>query len=146
MNRFWVVVLPVVVVLFTTVVSVHAKAPTVRLTIVGPGLAQPVELASPDAVAANVYEGNFIATRTSAPDPGLPRFIVSFFAGNPVRMMYVVQYVRSPKTGRALIYLPGPGDDGYRLNVQTILRGQEGEWHVADVAWSNAVAKALPRQ
>jgi len=137
-----------IAVVLLSIALVHAKGDTVRLTVAGPGLASAVEVRSADAVAANVYAGNFIGEGTSAPDATLPRYVVSFFVEtprNPVRMMYVVRYVRNPQTGQAFIYLPGHDDEGYRLNVATILRGQEGEWHVADAVWGNAIAKVLPR-
>jgi hypothetical protein len=147
MNRVRTGLLGAVLVLATMTASLAAKGATVRLTVAGPGLPYPVELASPNAITANVFRGNFVGTRVSEPDGTLPRYTVSFFVEtprNPVRMMYVVYYVRNPQTGQGLIYLPGPGDEWYRLNVRTILRGHEGEWHDADDAWSRAIAAALP--
>jgi hypothetical protein len=147
MTRLRVGFLPILLVLVLTAATLTAKGNTVRLTVAGPGLPYPVEVGSPDAVAANVYAGNFIGPSANAPDKRLPRYTVSFFVettGNPVRMMYVVQYVRNPQTGQGFVYLPAHDDEWYRLNVRTILRGQEGEWHAADEAWSNAISKMLP--
>jgi hypothetical protein len=129
------------------VAGVEAKGTTVRLTVAGPGLPYPVELASSDAVKANVFGGAFVGKAVAQPDRALPRYTVSFFVEtprNPVRMMYVVGFVRNPQTGETSVYIPGPADEWYRLNIRTILRGQEGEWHRADASWGSAVARVLP--
>ena len=61
-----------------------------------------------------------------------------------VRKMYVVIYVRDPTSGAGLVYLPGRGEEHYRLNVRTILReGQDGKWHHASEAWNEAISKRL---
>jgi hypothetical protein len=128
--------------------AISAKGATVRLTVAGPGLSSPVEVTSPDAIAANVWAGDFIGHPTTEPDKAFPRYDVSFYVEpprKPVRMMYVVYYVRNPHTGQGFVYLPGRGDEWYRLNVSTILRdGQDGKWHEAVSAWSKAIATVLP--
>lgn len=133
---------------FAMVATLAAKGSTVRLTVAGPGLSSPVQVTSPDAIAANVWDGNFIGQPATEPDKALPRYRVSFYVEpprKPVRMMYVVYYVRNPQTGQGFVYLPGRGEE-YRLNVSTILRdGQDGQWHEAADAWSKAIAHALPR-
>lgn len=132
--------------LFAMAATLAAKGATVRLTVTGPGLSSPVEVVSPGALSANVFEGNFIGSPTDEPGKSLPRYTVSFYVAtprNPVRIMYVVSYVRNQHTGQGFVYLPGRGEEWYRLNVSTILRGQEGEWHRADAAWSDAITAAL---
>ena len=60
--------------------------------------------------------------------------------------MYVVSYVRDPQSGSGFVYLPGRGEEGWAMNVRTILRdGQDGRWHHADREWSDALARALAR-
>ena len=59
--------------------------------------------------------------------------------------MYVVTFVHDPKSGRGFVYLPGRGEDGWKMNVSTILReGQDGHWHHAEREWSYAIAAVLP--
>jgi hypothetical protein len=126
---------------------VHAKGPTVKLTIPGPGVAQALEVTDPNALV-HVWNGDFIGSPASIPDESLPRYTVSFYALPPrsaVRMVYVVHYARDPKTGQGFVHLPGRGEEWYGLNVSTILRdGQDGKWHQASPAWSTAIAAALP--
>jgi hypothetical protein len=126
---------------------VHAKGPTVKLTVAGPGLAQALEVTDPNALV-HVWNGDFIGLATSVPDESLPRYTVSFYALPPrsaITMVYVVLYARDSKTGQGFVYLPGRGEEWYGLNVSTILRdGQDGKWHKASPAWSTAVSAALP--
>lgn len=113
----------------TMAVTVDAKGPTVRLTIVGPGLSHPIEITDPAAIVQNVWGGEFIGRPATKPDRALPRYVVSFYVKPPreqVRMMYVVQYAWDPITGDGLVYLPGRGEEWYSLNVSTIFRdGQD---------------------
>jgi hypothetical protein len=107
----------------------------------------PLEITDPAALA-NVWGGEFIAEPTSEPDRAWPRYHVAFYVQRPhtdaVTMMYVVRYVRDPETGAGIVYVPSRGEEWYRLNVSTILRGSEGEWHRATPSWSQAVNKRLP--
>jgi len=132
-------------------VAVAAKTPTVKLTIAGPNLAKPIELTNPKALlSGDVWEGNFIAAPAAEPDKVLPRYVVSFYvagskAGEPSEMRYVVNYTRDPQSGEGYVYLPGRGDQWYRLNIGAILRdGLDGKWHHASRSWSDALAAALP--
>jgi hypothetical protein len=62
-----------------------------------------------------------------------------------VQVKYVVLYVKDARTGQGFVYLPGRGEEGYWLNVGTILRdGQDGTWQVASPSWANAMNKYLP--
>jgi hypothetical protein len=126
--------------------SLAAKGRTVRLTISGPGLSGPIETMEPKALA-NVWVGSFIGGLAAEPDKTLPRYVVTFYVQPPrenVRAMYVVYYVRDPRSREGFVYLPGRGEDGYSLNVRTILRdGQDGRWHNASAEWSDAIVAAL---
>ncbi len=123
-----------------------AKGPTTRLVILGPGLSRPVETTDPKALA-NVWAGRFIAEPAPEPDHALPRYLVTFYVQAPretPRAMYAVTYVRDPQSGSGFVYLPGRGEEGWAMNVRTILRdGQDGRWHHAAAGWSDAVASAL---
>ena len=128
--------------------GLDAKGPTTRLVISGPGLSQPVETTDPKALA-NVWGGSFIAEPAPEPDSALPRYLVTFYVQAPretPRAMYAVTYVRDPQSGRGFVYLPGRGEEGWAMNVRTILRdGQDGRWHRANREWSDALARALAR-
>jgi hypothetical protein len=128
-----------------------AKGPTVKLAISGPGLQEELTVTDPDAIAASVYGGEFIELHKGAvpaPSPDLPRYTVQFYVEPPhreVRMMYVVEYVWDSAANRALLRLPGPGDDWYGLNASTILRsGANGKWFNASNRWGQAIRRALP--
>jgi hypothetical protein len=128
----------------------HAAQPkeTVKLTISWPGLPQSIEVTDPPALAlANVFSGAFIGTPATEPDPAWPRYAVAFDVQTleRVKMAYVVYYSRDRWTGKAFVYLPGPGENWYRLNISTIIRdGQDGLWHRALAAWSDAIDAHLP--
>jgi hypothetical protein len=126
-----------------------AKAPTVRLTIAGPGLAGSIETTEPKALAS-VWAGNFIAGPAEEPDTALPRYTITFYVRwvepgrETIRPMYAVRYVRDPRSNRGFVYLPGRGEEGYALNASAMLRdGQDGRWHYASQEWSDAVARTI---
>jgi hypothetical protein len=140
--------LAVGVFLLCATAGAFAKGDTRRLVIAGGSLQAPLEIASPDALA-NVWAGTFIGAPCDPPAAGLPRFEISFDVQPPredtARRMYVVVYVEDPAApDGGYLYLPGRGEDGYRLNVRTILReNQDGRWHRAEARWSRAINAAL---
>ena len=148
MNRMTVGGLVALLMTMTMAGAMSAKGRTVKLTVAGSGLSHPIQITDPNAVAANVWGGDFIGTPAKEPDKALPRYVVSFYVEPPrekVRMMYVVYYARDPQTGEGFIYLPGRGEEWYRLNVSTIFRdGEDGTWRHASPAWSKAIAAVLP--
>jgi hypothetical protein len=97
-----------------------------------------------------VWGGSFIAEPAPEPNHALPRYLVTFYVQAPretSRAMYAVIYVRDPQSGKGFVYLPGRGEEGWAMNVRTILRdGQDGRWHRAAAAWSAAVGSALSRR
>jgi hypothetical protein len=131
-------------------IALSAKGPTVRLAVTAPHLPAPVNITDPGVLDhATVWEGRFIGTAAREPDDSLPRYLVSFYVDLPrnagVRLMYVVRYVRDPRTGAAFIHLPGRGDEWYRSNVRTILReGQDGRWFRASDAFASGLEPFLP--
>ena len=47
---------------------------------------------------------------------------------------------------RGYIYLPGPADEGYQLNVRHIFRAVEGHWFCATPQWDALMRQpAAPR-
>jgi hypothetical protein len=74
---------------------------------------------------------------------GLQRYEVSFYAKMPnEKLVYVVLYEYDPATERGYIYLPGSGEEWYRLNIGTIFHGVEGHWFRAWSGW-DSVARPL---
>ena len=128
------------------VVPVAAKGPTGRLVVSGPGLEESLELTDTRALV-HVYSTDFLGPPSAEPSQSLPRYTVSFFVKPPrseVRMMYVVRYVVAPNTAKSYVYLPGRGEDGYRLNVSTILRDDhDGRWFEAERGWSETINSRL---
>jgi hypothetical protein len=123
---------------------------TVRLTIAGPGIVQPIEVTDQRLLAlSNVFSGAFIGDpATEPPDASLPTYSITFDiqTGTGVkRAAYLVYFARSRWTNDGFVYLPGRGDLRYRRNISTILRGEhDGRWHRAADAWSDALHARLP--
>ncbi len=137
----------VVVIAVGLLVTLSAKGPTVKLTITGPGLTQPLEVTTPDALA-HVWGDDFIGSPATEPDTQLPRHMVSFHVqpngSGDARVMYVIQYARNPNTGEGFVYLPGPGEEWYWLNVGTIHRqSHNGRWHHAVDRWNEAISASI---
>jgi hypothetical protein len=147
MNKLITVSLVVLAIAAGFAARVDAKGPTVRLTITGPGLLQPLDVTDPHALV-HVWSTGFIGPITVEPAASLPRYLVSFHVQPPrsnVKVMYAVRYVVDPQTRKGFVYLPGRGEEGYGLNVSTILReADDGRWHHAPAAWSRAISSRLP--
>lgn len=134
-----------------------AKGPTVKITIQGPGISTPIESTDTKLAAFNVWSGpgvqingvdqteGFIIDWGKGPMPepaaALPRYEVSFYAGRPSELVYVVSYAFNAKTGQGFVYLPGGS-----LNMATMYRGNlEGHWFHATIAWDNFARQLLGR-
>lgn len=80
----------------------------------------------------------------------LRRYEVRFYTGggeaSAEALAYVVFYENDPLTHEGYVYLPGPSDEHYRLNVRAIHRGNglEGHWFRASAEWQAAVAGLSP--
>lgn len=134
-------------------IGLEAKGTTVKLTLTGPGLANPIEIVEPAILSvSNVWEGRFIGDTLAAAPPVKPRiYTLAFDVRLPewmrqgVKTMYTVSVARDAKSGALLLYLPGRGEPGYPRNIGTMLRdGQDGRWHRPSLAWATALAKYLP--
>jgi hypothetical protein len=57
-------------------------------------------------------------------------------------LAYVVFYENDAAAGEGYVYLPGPSDEPYRLNVRSIHRGNrlEGHWFRATPEWQALVS------
>ena len=137
--------LAVTMTLAGAVASLDAKGATVKLTISGGLLGEPVEITDRPLLAdSNVYQGTFIGPTTAPPEPRLARYTVSFYVETPagmkeaVRVRYVVSYATDVHTDEGFIYLPARGEPGYAVNAGTIERdAAEGQWHRAPKAWAS---------
>jgi hypothetical protein len=133
--------------LVATNVAPLAKGTTRRLVVTGPTLPALLEITDPAALA-NVWGGEFLGAPAAEPDPAWPRFEVAFYVQTPrsdvMSKRYVVVYVRDPDSLAGFVYLPGRGEEWYRLNVSTILRdGQDGRSHRAADVWNQAITSRL---
>jgi len=134
-------------------IGLEAKGTTVKLTLTGPGLAAPVEIVEPAILhGSNVWEGSFLGETLDAPPPGATATHTLTFEvqtpewmRQPPRTMYTVLLARDAKSGGLLLYLPGRGEPGYRVNVSSMLRDtQDGHWHRPSASWAAALARYLP--
>jgi len=134
-------------------IGLEAKGATVKLTLNGPGLAAPVEIVEPAILhGSNVWEGSFLGETLDAPPPGATAtHTLTFEVQTPEwmrqapRTMYTVLLARDAKSGGLLLYLPGRGEPGYRVNVSSMLRDtQDGHWHRPSASWAAALARYLP--
>jgi len=74
--------------------------------------------------------------RVAEAPQGLQRYEVDFYAKLPdERLIYVVFCQYDPSTAQGYVYIPGKADEGYWLDVGTILHGVEGNWFHAWSAW-----------
>jgi hypothetical protein len=136
---------------------VLAKGDTVKITIKGGGLKEPIEIIDPQTLASfrvwtgpgtssNESQGLIVdwsrGTVTKRPK-GLQLYEVSFYAKLPKeRLVYVAFYEYDPAAQQGYVYLPGKTDPSYDLNVRTIFHGVEGKWFRSWTAW-DAVARPL---
>lgn len=142
--------------IFTLVPAVSAKTRTVRLTITGGHLGQPLEVSNPRALVS-VWTGTrapeswfdvpdpFFESVTPEPPPSLTRYTVAFYADvsleePKVRQIYAVRYVPDPQSGGGFVYLPGPSERFYGIVIR---RGKDGKWLRASSEWSSALNAAL---
>lgn len=141
-----------------------AKGPTSKITISGPGLQAPIEITDPNILrqfsvwtgpgtwssASGFYDPkipSFIvdwATAEKTPVKGLERYEVDFYEKTAdERLTYVVFYEYDRATGHGYVYLPGPKDKYYSLDVATIGHGVEGQWFSAWGDWDKVAGPLL---
>jgi len=149
-------------VFLVTPARMFAKAEISRVTIEAPNLKTPIEITDPKALALfdvwsgprTTWSGNspnhahtFIVDWShpvGEPPTQLPSCKVSFYAKMPSeRLVYVVFYKHDPASEQGYVYLPGPNEEWYRINVATIVRGVEGRWFLASPKWDNIAMRLI---
>ena len=127
-----------------------AKAPTASVTVTGPHLQQPLQLADEAIIAANVWAGNFAdwdSGVVTTPDSMESAYHVHFWvriAVDDIRLKYVLDFRWLSEEQRGVVCLPGRGDPWYYINVYSILRnGQDGNCFYAADQWGKALHAAL---
>jgi len=145
--------------------ALNAKAQTVRIEVTGGALSEPMALTAQDRVERFwIWSGQGVQVNSQRdPSPGtfidwsrgtvakapadLQRYEVSFFCESRRteghRLAYAVSYVLDPATGHGYIYLPGRGDERYRLNTSSIYHGVEGNWFHASESWDALMRSRL---
>jgi hypothetical protein len=131
--------------------AASAKAPTVRITVSGVGLARSIEITDPRILDLSRSWGSAFLDASRQPldqaPPGQAPYEVSFYflIGHDVRKTCVVYYYPGVSNDPGLLYLPGNGT-AWGLNVGTILRrGQDGKWNHASPAWDALMKDAIAR-
>ena len=131
--------------------SLFAKGDTVRITIKGESLTQPIEISDAAVIRRfDIWTGPGTTNRLdeglnvdwARPVADLPKgcqlFEVAFevaFTTGPRLRRYVVIYALDPSSHHGYVYIPGRDDPPYRDNVALILRGTEGKWFRALGVW-----------
>jgi len=157
----------------TMSVSVVAKGPTSRITIVDTVRGTSIEITDPTVLSRfKVWDGPGTYSRTSGQETeGMDGFIVDWRSGSldsrpsdlnryevkfyvrhhsepPEQLAYTVFYERDSSSGNGFVYLPGKDDEQYRLNVFSIHRGRgfEGHWFRANPEWQGTIGRLLRSQ
>ena len=161
-------VMIVLFVLLGATTFVAAKGVTTKIKITSAQLQTPVEITDPTIVRHFIVwsgpgtffngvegtEGFIIDWRSGVLQDrpnGLNSYEVSFYvkyANRPAseqedQLAYKVSYAIDPSSGAGYVYLPGEGDEPYRLNTRAIFHGREGNWFHATAAWQSAVDRLI---
>lgn len=147
--------------------SASAKAGIVKIEINGAALDSPLEITDPAVIrefSIWIGPGVRINDKPAHLDPGntrgmfidwpkgiatqhpkaLQRYDVRFHleytgAPNEVHRTYAVKYEFDPEGEGGYIYLPGPSEHDFRMNVYSIGHGVEGNWFYSTPAWEKLV-------
>ncbi|HYJ40558.1 MAG TPA: hypothetical protein VEW08_07205 [Steroidobacteraceae bacterium] len=111
----------------------------------GPGAGQPI--GSPQSADS----GSFIDWHTGIANDvpkGMDTYDVYFFCVFDTQkpdgsLTYSVKYAFDPSTNRGYIYLPGPREKNYGINVSTVFHDVEGHWFNASNRWESLVAPLI---
>jgi hypothetical protein len=138
----------VIMTVLLAVVPMVAKGPVDKITVRGHGLKSTIEMADPAILEAfNPWMAQFIDWQqgtSAAPRTGQV-YDVAFVINDT--SIYNVQFVPGVLGEQGYIYLPGPGDPSYNLNIGTIIQdGNDGEWHRATSSWDNAIQPLITQQ
>ena len=133
---------------------VAAKGPVDMITIEGEKLSGTIEITN----AASLYSFDpwfrqFIdwkRRRIKTPPAVKDTYEVSFHL-NERGKIFVLQYSTDPSGGPGYIYIPGPGEPGYRLNIGTIIGGDSdswnpnGQWQHATPEWAALMQHSIEK-
>jgi hypothetical protein len=147
MSRPRVAILLSITFLLSSLVLARGNAKTVRVDVTGGDLSKPISITNQSLLAlSHVYAGQFLGEIVDGVESGWPRYTVTLVfelevplpaADANKRRTYLIHYSINRQTGDGYVYLPGPGEPGYRENIGVIIRdGHDGRWHRAPVTWS----------
>ncbi|MBI3971761.1 MAG: hypothetical protein HY332_10780 [Chloroflexi bacterium] len=136
--------------------AAFAKSLPDRIVVAGPGMVEPIEITDQASLSGfNPWTRGFIAWDrgpVAAPPPAEQTYTASFYLknGDGARsLIFVLHYRPDSSGGPGYIYIPGPGDEWYRLNIGTIITGgsdhwnPNGKWQYATPAWDTVMRRAL---
>jgi hypothetical protein len=138
--------------LLALAIPAAAKGPVDMITIVGPGIDEPIEITDMkilwrfDPWAAQFMDAG--GPLEAPPDVGSaePYQVVFYLRDNSdeLQMRYVFDYYPAVTEDRSYIYFPGPGEPSYEVNIGTIIRdNSDGRWHYAMPTWGVMVQEQL---
>src|SRR6478609_2823344 len=115
-----------------SLVFARGNAKTVRLDVTGGDLSRPISITNTGLLQlSHVYAGQFLGDRVDAVDARWPRYEVKLVfepeapeAVDPSKRKeraYLLHYSLNWQTGDGYVYLPGPGEPGYRDNIGVII-------------------------
>ena len=164
MERFFVVVFALLTMATLPDVA-RAKGELVRIEVNGETLTAPLAIADPEVVRkffiwygpgagqpigsqASLQPGSFIDWHEGIvrePPEGMTSYEISFYCvfnrstepGD--RLTYVVRYEYDASAQRGYIYLPGPSEKYYGLNVSAVIHDVEGNWFHSSSSWESLV-------
>lgn len=134
--------------LFALPSRAFAKGPADQITITGPGLANPVVITDPQALAPfSPWSDQFFDPRheiLGRPSNDKSLYQVTIFEKDETGQLQRMYAFRYAPGAPGAIYLPGRGEAGYVENVSTILRdGLDGHWVRASQGWDSLMQQAL---
>lgn len=139
-----------------------AKGKTTKIVIQGQDLSMPIEIADANRVEKfQIWTGpgtssnqsqSFIVDWSAGPIKELPKDVkhyeVSFYVNEhhlDERVAYVVIYAVDLSTKSGYVYIPGPSDKYFNLDVHAIQRGVEGNWFRAWSVWDNVAGPLISK-
>ena len=131
-----------------------AKSPVDMITIEGEDLSGTIEITDTGSLYSfNPWIRQFIdwkRRQIKAPPTVKDTYEVSFHS-NERGTIFVLHYSTDPSGGPGYIYIPGPGEPGYRLNIGTIITGDSdswnpnGQWQHATPAWGMLMQRSIEK-
>ena len=124
------------------------------ITVEGQGLAEPIEITDAESLEPfNPWFRQFIdwKRRGIKTPPEIEETYEVHFHLTERGKIFVLHYSTDPSGGPGYIYIPGPGEPGYRLNIGTIITGDSdswnpnGQWQHATPEWAALIRQAVPK-